>query len=146
MSINKKRIALYIFVVPLLYVYFNFSNISIGLIKLPPRIAEYISMPVKVVFIYGSPCTTCSSGKFLESLMEQADKEKIIFVLSSGYSQNDTSNLIRAFSLKGTFIHSDKVIEKVKEKILKKINSEKNSTGFCLMVNGKKKIEKFYLF
>jgi hypothetical protein len=71
---------------------------------------------------------------------------KIIFVLSPEYSPNDIVNLKRTFSLEGVFVGHDRLTKETVEKITKLVGVNKDSVGFCLTVNKKKRIEKVYLF
>jgi hypothetical protein len=146
MKLDNIRIVIYLLVLIALFIYFFHSTIAIRLLNLPECILKYISMPSKIVFIYGIPCTQCPSGELLTSLINQSSEYEIIFVISSKYTQNDISNLKRAFSLKGIFVESNESTENFKEKILKLTKSNEKGVGFCLTVNNSKKIKKAYLF
>jgi hypothetical protein len=76
MKTNINRGAIYLVLVISLSIGFNYSRIAIKFNRAPKEISDIITRPARVVFIYGNPCTICSSGQFLLSLADQPAKDK----------------------------------------------------------------------
>lgn len=114
---NFKRFRmLFLVLVVLLFWAFNYYPcISLDLTSLPEKILHNGKHFTDVLFLYGSGiCTSCTSGKYVYSLK---DREDIVFVVPSTYTQYDLENFNDIFMLKGKVIKGDEEIAKLVNKI-----------------------------
>ena len=68
---TTKRVIGYLIIVIILSVGFNYSRIAVRFIKLPKEVEKYIKAPTKLIVIQGNPCTSCESGRILNSLDQE---------------------------------------------------------------------------